>query len=402
MEERILQLNDTGEDVKKVQNILKELKYSIKELSGHFDMKMKIAVIGFQNDFRINSTGIVDKKTWEKLNSLNPKIEIPEIEEKIENLEVAETRNRPVIRRGSMGASVKELQLKLKALRFLEGEADGIFGALTQSSVVNFQNANGLVADGIVGPMTWAALDQAFSAVERPESIQRPTIRMGSRGEEVVLLQTKLRALGFFFGQIDGIFGPNTEAAVENFQTTHNLVPDGIVGPITWERLEEIIVPGHPEYAVLKEGTTGEDVRILQNKLKLLGYFPGSITGSFGPETKAAVIEFQTNNGLVADGIVGPMTWDKLFELTTPPTPPMGGIRPTLRLGDTGEYVKELQKELTTLMYYTGPLNGIFDELTNIAVKSFQAVNKLTPDGIVGKSTWFALDSIYSELASCN
>ena len=78
------------------------------------------------------------------------------------------------------------------------------------------------------------------------------------------------------------------------------------------------------------------------------------------------------------------------------------GERPTLRKGDTGLWVEELQRELTTLSYYEGPINGNFDSSTETAVKTFQSVNKLGADGIVGRATWSALISLYSPLAICD
>jgi peptidoglycan hydrolase-like protein with peptidoglycan-binding domain len=60
----------------------------------------------------------------------------------------------------------------------------------------------------------------------------RPTLRRGSQGDLVKAVQRDLNLGG------DGIFGGQTEAAVRNFQRTHNMVPDGIVGPKTWTALD--------------------------------------------------------------------------------------------------------------------------------------------------------------------
>ena len=75
--------------------------------------------------------------------------------------------------------------------------------------------------------------------------------------------------------------------------------------------------------------------------------------------------------------------------------------RPTLRQGDTGSDVSDLQSMLKELMYYNGNVNGNFDSATNLAVKSFQINNKLTADGIVGRNTWSALVYLYSPLDIC-
>ncbi|MGE5456518.1 MAG: LysM peptidoglycan-binding domain-containing protein [Ignavibacteriales bacterium] len=75
--------------------------------------------------------------------------------------------------------------------------------------------------------------------------------------------------------------------------------------------------------------------------------------------------------------------------------------RPTLRLGDQGNYVNLLQDMLKELMFYNGVINGIFDNSTLTSVKSFQSNNKLTADGVVGKDTWSALIYLYTQLAIC-
>ena len=77
------------------------------------------------------------------------------------------------------------------------------------------------------------------------------------------------------------------------------------------------------------------------------------------------------------------------------------GARPTLRSGDSGVWVEELQRELTTLGYYYGLIDGNFGSATDSAVREFQRVNKLTVDGVVGRNTWSALIFLYSPLAIC-
>lgn len=161
----------------------------------------------------------------------------------------------------------------------------------------------------------------------------------------------------------------------------------------------------------LREGDTGNNVIILQNKLKILGYFNASVTGSFGPTTTQAVKSFQRDYGLDPTGVVDYATWVILYEETPSPFPvTMNNVstrflrqaKPTLRLGDTGEYVTQLQEQLKQILFYDGPISGIFDNLTQTAVKIFQTTNKLTANGIVGIDTWSALEYLYSPLSICN
>jgi len=80
---------------------------------------------------------------------------------------------------------------------------------------------------------------------------------------------------------------------------------------------------------ILRQGSSGPSVVTLQEDLAAAGYDPGGADGSFGPHTFAAVQSFQSANGLVADGVVGPLTWDALTGSTPPPpstpAPPVSG-----------------------------------------------------------------------------
>ncbi len=145
------------------------------------------------------------------------------------------TEIRPVLRRGSTGTFVEELQQALTRLGFKPGIIDGIYGQLTETAVKAFQTSKGLVVDGIVGPKTWNALKDAM---ETPPPVTRPTLRRGSSGAAVIDLQQALSALGFDPGTIDGIFGTRTEAAVKLFQKAKGLVVDGIVGAKTWAAID--------------------------------------------------------------------------------------------------------------------------------------------------------------------
>lgn len=142
-----------------------------------------------------------------------------------------------LLKQGSYGPQVVELQQGLKTLGYYSGAVDGLFGPITRQAVINFQRDYGLIVDGIVGPQTAQALQKALSA--NPVSTQIPSslLKLGSTGSDVVLLQTKLSQLGFNPGPIDGIFGYKTQAAVMKFQASRGLVVDGIVGPRTWSAL---------------------------------------------------------------------------------------------------------------------------------------------------------------------
>ncbi len=140
-----------------------------------------------------------------------------------------------------------------------------------------------------------------------------PTLERGSKGDDVADLQEALIELDFKPGQVDGVFGVFTETAVRSFQAWAKLAPDGIVGPLTWEKLDT----ADKSDPTLKSGSKGIAVRGLQRRLLDAGYGSGEIEidGRFGPQTEAAVKAFQEASGLDADGIVGPLTWEALNDL---------------------------------------------------------------------------------------
>ena len=142
----------------------------------------------------------------------------------------------PMLYRGCTGDAVKTLQEKLNAKGFDSGNVDGIFGAKTYAAVTAFQKANSLGVDGIAGKLTWAKLYDATPVNVTPVTTQ-PMLRTGSRGDAVRKLQEMLNAKGYTCGNVDGIFGSKTKAAVLAFQKANGLGADGIVGPLTWGKL---------------------------------------------------------------------------------------------------------------------------------------------------------------------
>ena len=144
------------------------------------------------------------------------------------------------------------------------------------------------------------------SIVPNPE---QPTIKIGATGEVVKRLQRALRRTPDFGLAIDGIFGPELEAAVKDFQEGAGLVVDGIVGSLTWNALPD----GGP-MPLLQEGSSGEVVRALQTVLTNGAdgewtITPEGIDGDLGPLTRASVEAFQSWSGVTVDGIVGDQTW---------------------------------------------------------------------------------------------
>ena len=136
---RTLRRGDRGEDVKVLQRALKRAGYDAGTIDGIFGPRTEAAVRAFQRANGLTVDGIVGPRTWA---ALAPYMEVEE----------------SWLRKGDRGPEVQMLQLALERTGFSPGALDGIFGTRTDAAVRAFQRANGLQADGIVGPRTLAAL----------------------------------------------------------------------------------------------------------------------------------------------------------------------------------------------------------------------------------------------------
>ncbi len=138
---------------------------------------------------------------------------------------------RPRLERGDVGEAVVELHGQLTLAGYLvETVHLDRFGGRTQDAVVAFQRQRGLEGTGIVGGETWRSLDEAVHYFGGRLLCRRTPMM---RGDDVAELQLLLGSLGFDSGWIDGIFGPQTETGVADFQRNAGIPVDGVAGPTT-------------------------------------------------------------------------------------------------------------------------------------------------------------------------
>ena len=148
----------------------------------------------------------------------------------------------------------------------------------------------------------------------------------------------------------------------------------------------------------LEKGSTGSDVKDLQTKLKKLGYYDAYVDGDYGDTTVAAVKAFQKKYNLTADGIAGKETLKKLDSAYK--NADSAKDVDSLRMGDSGSAVKDLQTKLKKLGYYDGTVDSTFGSGTYTAVRAFQKKYNLTADGVAGSETLKKLDSAYKNADS--
>ena len=285
------------------------------------------------------------------------------------------------IRLGSSGSEVSDLQTALKALGCYAGDITGHAGEKTVAAIKAFQSKYGLTADGIAGPDTLQKIQTVYAG-----SSASPASWVST--DTVKEVQTMLKAIGLYAGEITGSIGTKTDAAIRSFQKKYGLTVDGIPGAQTVSKLTSVY---------LQSGTSTssgvnlsvQTVRSAQTMLKALGFYSGDITGSIGTKTDAAIRSFQSKYGLTVDGIPGAQTMAKLSALYDG-TGTLSSA--SLQLGATGSAVSALQENLSILGYYYGDVTGHYGTLTKAAVLAFQKAKGLTADGIAGTRTLSAID----------
>ena len=517
-----LQRGFTGSDaVRAVQKRLKELGYYNGSADGDFGPATEAAVKAFQRANGLSADGKVGKQTLAKMNAKSAisNHQSHAVTEKPKKTTAPKKTNtpKPTVKKtntprptatpnlskdyyldiGAKGKKVETLQRRLIELGWLSGRVTGRYDEATAAAVMAFQRkTKGLWEDGIAGPDTLQALyssnaarngssknnSSSTSSSGKTTSSKSDTLERGSTGSEVRKLQQKLKDLGYLSGSVDGSFGVATEAAVIAFQKNNNLTADGKAGTATQSKLysgtarkatgnaakietsssssgsgssgsssssasssgssnnsgntnnsgssgtssantsgtgssqttssnnnnndsgntnttsnvpttvnnsgrdtKDIASTG---YVTLENGTESEQVKTLQKRLKDLGYYHGNVDGKYGDETQASVMAFQLRNNLTVDGKAGPATQRVLYGSKSSIT------YPSMRTGEEGTSVKNLQYTLYELGYYDGAIDGKYGQTTEDAVRAFQIQNNLTPvDGVAGSKT---LGKLYS------
>lgn len=142
------------------------------------------------------------------------------------------------------------------------------------------------------------------------------------------------------------------------------------------------------ESATLQQGSTDVRVYSLQADLAILKYYTGNVDGVFGLNTRNAVIKFQQQHGLKADGIAGDKTQAALRQAA------WVAERPVVKQGSQGRDVETVQSILKSAVDYgvgnygITSIDGVFGANTQAAVIKFQKAKNLTADGVVGAATW--------------
>lgn len=259
-----------------------------------------------------------------------------------------------VLSPGQQSNEVRDIQIRLNRIsRNYPAipkipNTDGIFDAATESAVREFQQIFNLPQTGEVDKSTWYKIEYIYTSVKRLAELNSEGLSLedvskqyqyelsiGMQSIEVRTLQYYLAVIGAYYAavqpvDITGYFGEQTEQSVKSFQQVYGLPQTGVVDRQTWEDIyraydginqsvtnvdgsDVILYPGR----VLSEGSSGDDVKLLQEYLTFINKTYPNIpamenTGYFGPVTRSSVLAFQRQFNLPENGIVGASAWNEI------------------------------------------------------------------------------------------
>lgn len=232
---------------------------------------------------------------------------------------------------------------------------------------------------------------------------QTPMPTLSSGALDMLAVDHKLYELGYRDSACMGVLNDVMINALGNFQQANGLEITGEPDTDTVSLLMSGTALSQQAYIsslaysqnqkrILADGDHGDDVRELQRRLKLLGYFSGSIDGAYGHATQEAVFRFQLANGLKETGIADrsvqlrlycdePVWWEDFLEESC------------ASAGESGAHVRRIQLWLKHKNHFFGACTGRYGDGTQQAVKRFQAANGLESSGDVDMDTCIALFS---------
>ena len=314
-------------------------------VDGKFGAATTAAVKRFQTYFGLTSDGVVGRTTWNKLYEV-----YNDIANKLLSSSLRPGEYPGILRRGSSGTAVRELQFYLYLLSAYESSIpavgiDGSFGAATENAVRAYQRFAELTVDGIVGRATWESLYGKASALRSSGPVVTlkrlpypgQPLTVGSEGSDVLYYTILLRRIAYYFESVEtpplatGYTG-ETAAATRSAQALLGLPETGIADAETWTAVEALslqLATGMPnpdrdvarEMAypgrAMKEGSVGPDVMQIEqwiNGRANLCCGEGFVrdNSSFGPAETVAVKAAQARAGLQQTGTVGRETWAAL------------------------------------------------------------------------------------------
>lgn len=282
-----------------------------------------------------------------------------------------------------MGNSVAVMQSYLIKLGYLDISANGEFGTETEKALKRFQSVNGIISDGVAGTQTLGVLYGASPKNNTDLEVLDRTLKVGINGDDVKSVQQYLKDLGYLDSIVDGNYGNVTKVAAIMFQANEGLYVDGEIGNQSYKILQTT----DKKFITLKKGMKNSAVKTMQKYLIKLGYLNESADGDFGTITENALRTFQIKNGITVDGIAGRETLKTLYGTSPKDNSYVDKLNRTLKLGMSGNDVKNVQQYLKNLGYMD-VVDGQYGNKTKASAIMFQANEELAADGEIGNVSY--------------
>ena len=300
-------------------------------------------------------------------------------------------------------AQLKQAESMLTRAGFRPGAVDGKVTPAFTKALKEFQASLGLTATGTLDPKTSTRL----AAVTNRIKTQKDDlfVSVGQKSDSIQVLERRLNKLGYTAGKADGIFSRQTGEAVKAFRKDQKELTDGAqwlgkkarhvlkaeVSKLAHAPERRRIAPTKAQARLdratalacgrLQEGSKGAAVKNVQLHLKAAGFDPKHTSGTFDERTRGALEAFQAKSKLPVTGTVDTRTWKELkksYILSKKPADP------AQKLNERSGAVKASEKLLKKLGFNPGRIDGLFDALTQKAVKAYEKKAELEQDGAIG------------------
>ena len=406
-----LRQGNTGLAVQALQTRLQELGYYDAAVSGVFDANTEAAVRRFEQTYGTMQTGVATTELQRRLFSSDALIYGSEAYNN------AVTSQYRVLQRGDVGSAVYALQQRLRNLNYPITDLTGTFDNATANAVMLFYEAYGLSASDVASVALQRELysDTARSYGNAPADSASASDSLTIMSEESVAeIQQRLIDLGYLSGEATGVQDAATQLAVKLFEEACGQLPSGALSDNILALLQSDSAPRletlSGRYSNLIEGSSGEDVQRLQERLVELGFAVGTPNGEYGSATSASIRLFQAANGMEETGIGNAYLQAVLYSsfalniqgVAVPVAAPEPEIdeeediaepevaeepeaeAPTalapLSLGSSGDGVLRLQERLAELGYEVSA-TGDYDGDTQRVISTVQTSIGREPDG---------------------
>ena len=418
---------DSGLQVTNLQKRLIELGWLTSKADGDFGSATEKAVSAFQAAAGLTQSGVADSDTQNTLFSSNaPRYTAPApVETPIPTQSPTQTptqaptiTNPPAqsgyqaLEPGDSGDLVAAMQRRLKELGYFNGNVVGNYKDLTTAAVKRFQAAMGWNQDGVASSALLEALYAASAPAYDPTVYGYIGLVNGNTGSAVTAMQQRLIELGWLSGSADGDYGKNTVNAVKAFQNAAGLSATGDADSNTLSILYSGSAPAYTApavtdppvteppvsptdaptvtdppvdegYTVLSNGSTGDAVKRLQQRLIELGWLTGTADGDYGAATAQAVAAFQYQIAQPQDGVAGVELQERLFAADAHAYVEYQDLAE----GDTGEAVLAVQMRLIELGYLDNTeanTDGEYGPLMSNAIALLQSNSGALPEDVDG------------------